>query len=250
MVKNHGLHLPSSRAWLQLLLLILVSTVFLLLASLQPASASGDPRRDNNPRIIYGTRPELANNIVLQIDDNVYEGNIRWLFDILQERGLKATFFPHTRYMLNQDAQLWRDIVAAGNEIGYFTRNHAHGLTVEEFTQDFALYQEELRGILGDPNYTIKYAKPACWAWEDSWFDWLETTNLTGVKTNILGPAPSLDYMSGVFNDTQDGGHIISIISFTEHIEWFEANLDALMNLQAPDGQPYIMTSLSNALND
>ncbi len=228
---------------------LVIACLVLLPSSRTTADDTYDPRYDN-PHLIYGNRPDLVNNIVLTIDDNVYEANIRRVFNLLQDKGLKASFFPHTRYMKNQDPQLWRDIVAAGHDIGYFTRNHAHGLSLDEFKEDFALYQDELRVILGDPNFSVRYAKPACWAWESPWFAWLEQSGLIGVKTNILGPAPSLDYMSGVFNNVEEGGHIISIISFTEHIDWLEANIDELMTLTRPDGQPYVITSISNALND
>lgn len=204
---------------------------------------------DNNPLVIYGNNLALANNIVLMIDDNVYEYNIRHIFEILQERGIRAVFFPHTRYMLNQDPQLWRDIVAAGHEIGYFTRNHEHDFTAEEFAADYALYMEELRGILGDPNYTIRYAKPACWDWEDSWFEWLETTNIMAVRANILGPA-ELTYIDSVFTNVDGGGHLMSVLSFTDHMDWLEANIDALMQLRTPDGQPYRWVNLTEALND
>src|SRR5690349_10785111 len=69
-----------------------------------------------HPNIIYGNDPALANNIVMMVDDNVYEANIRYWFELFEANGIKATFFPHTAYMLNQDPQLWRDIVAAGHE--------------------------------------------------------------------------------------------------------------------------------------
>lgn len=233
---------------LKALRIIPLAFVALLVIVISQASAR-DYTWENNPLVIYGNNPALANNIVLMIDDNVYEYNIRHIFEMLQERGIHAVFFPHTRYMLNQDPQLWRDIVAAGHEIGYFTRNHEHDFTAEEFAADYALYMEELRGILNDPNYTIRYAKPACWDWEDSWFEWLESTDLRAVRANILGPA-EIEYFNGVFTDTSGGGHLMSVLSFTEHMDWLEANLDALMQLTTPDGQPYRWVNLTEALND
>lgn len=203
-----------------------------------------------HPQVLYGNDPALANNIVLQIDDNVYEGNIRWVFETLRDQGIVATYFPHTRYMLHQDPELWRELVAAGNEIGYNTRNHEAGFTAEGFAEDFRLFQEEVREVLGDPNYQIRYAKPPCWQWEENWFTWLESTDLIGVHTNIIGPAPSIPYVQGVLSDTIDGGHIMSIISFADQIEWLETNLIALQTLRDPNGQPYVITSVSGALGD
>jgi hypothetical protein len=209
---------------------------------------------NRHPNIIYGNDPALANNIVMMVDDSVYEANIRYWFNLFEENGIKATFFPHTVYMLKQDAQLWRDIVAAGHEIGYFTRRHEHGLTKEGFMADFLQFRDELRLILDDPNYFIAYAKPACWYWEHPWFDWLEEAHelygIQGVRVNILGPTPSIDFMQGVFNDTVDGGTIMSLIAFPDQMEWLDENLQSIMELTRPDGQPYVITSLSNALND
>lgn len=224
-------------------------------AGVMPAVAQEDYDNVNrHPDIIYGNHPALANNIVMMVDDNVYEGNIRYWFNLFEEKGIKATFFPHTGYMVNQDPQLWRDIVAAGHEIGYFTRFHEHGLTAEEFMEDFLMFREELRTILNDPNYFIRYAKPACWYWEHPWFDWLEQAHdlygIQGVRVNILGPTPSMDYMQGVFNNTESGGTIFSLLPFPEHIVWLDDNIDDILALTAPNGEPYVITSLTNALND
>jgi peptidoglycan/xylan/chitin deacetylase (PgdA/CDA1 family) len=223
----------------------------------QESDAEGHEDYDNHnrhPNIIYGNDPALANNIVMMVDDSVYEANIRYWFNLFEENSIKATFFPHTVYMLKQDAQLWRDIVAAGHEIGYFTRRHEHGLTKERFMADFLQFRDELRVILDDPNYTIRYAKPACWYWEHPWFDWLEEAHelygIQGVRVNILGPTPSIDFMQGVFNDTTDGGTIMSLIAFPDQMEWLDENLQSIMDLTTPDGQPYVITSLTNALND
>lgn len=227
---------------------IIAASLYLMPSGNASADDTYDPRYDS-PNVIYGNRADLSNNIVLTIDDNVYEANIRRILDLLQKKGLKASFFPHTRYMNHQDPQLWKDIVAAGNDIGYFTRNHEGGLSTDELKEDFTLYQEEVRTILGDPNFTIQYTKPVCWGWESPWFDWLNQSGLKGIKTNVIGPA-GLDYLYGVFNNTEKGGHIISIVSFTEQIDWLEANIDNLMTMTQPNGEPYIVTSISNALND
>ena len=233
--------------------ILIVCCVFLSIPNAILAQAEFD-NQNRHPYIIYGNHPALANNIVLMVDDNVYEGNIRYWFNLFEENGIKATFFPHTSYMLNQDYQLWRDIVAAGHEIGYFTRNHDHGLTADEFMLDFLQFRDELRMILDDPTYEIKYAKPACWYWEHPWFEWLEEAHqlygIQGVRVNILGPTPSMNYMRGVFNDKIDGGTIVSLIPFPDQMEWLDENLSLIMNLKNSDGKPYIITSLSNALHD
>ncbi|GEM_PF-3564227 len=233
-----------------------ISILFVILLLTAPATLAQE-RYDNqnrHPYIIYGNDPALQDNIVMMVDDNVYEANIRYWFNLFEANDIKATFFPHTVYMLEQDAQLWRDIVAAGHEIGYFTRRHEHGFTREEFMADFLLFREELRMILDDPTYEIRYAKPACWYWEHPWFEWLEDAHelygVMGVRVNILGPSPSLNYMQGVFNDQIDGGTIMSLIPFPDQMEWLAANLAGIMDLRTPSGEPYSITSLSIALAD
>ena len=229
----------------------------ILLLLMLPITALAQERYDNlnrHPDIIYGNDPALNNNIVMMVDDNVYEGNIRYWFNLFEEKGIKATFFPHTAYMLKQDFQLWRDIVSAGHEIGYFTRRHEHGLTKDGFMADFLQFRDELRMILDDPNYVIRYAKPACWYWEHPWFDWLEEAHdlygIQGVRVNILGPTESIQYMQGVFDDKHSGGNIISLLPFPDHMAWLDDNIFAIQALTAPNGQPFVITSLTRALND
>src|SRR5689334_4365723 len=108
-------------------------------ASAQDATPEADT--PELPRMTYGNEPELANNILFTIDDCADEALTREMFDLLVEKGITATFFPNTIYMIQQDPQLWRDIVAAGFEIGYHTRQHIDSMSETELDDDFALFQ-------------------------------------------------------------------------------------------------------------
>src|SRR5690349_12900297 len=99
--------------WRIVVLLSLLCTPMIL------SQAAGD-----DPFVLYGNEEAFVNNIVLTVDDCSMEYNVRSIFDTLRNRGLTATFFCNTANMREQDPQLWRDIVAAGNEIAYHTRFH------------------------------------------------------------------------------------------------------------------------------
>ena len=203
---------------------------------------------DDQSLIISGQEAALRDNIVLTIDDCVDEANVRAIFSLLKDRGLRATFFPNTHNMLKHDPQLWRDIVAAGNEIGYHTRYHRAGLSVKKLAEDFATFQDEVRQILGDPTYTIRYVRPPDGLWNADWLTWASANGLYTVKWNIVPPV-EISYLQAVLADEQGGG-ILLLHPVDNNIRWLEKNLDTLMQLQNSNGSPYKITMLSNAVND
>jgi peptidoglycan/xylan/chitin deacetylase (PgdA/CDA1 family) len=203
------------------------------------------------PRTIYGNEPELANDILFTIDDCIDEQLTREMFDLLVENGITATFFPNTIYMLEQDPQLWQDIVAAGFELGYHTRQHIDSMSEEELTDDFTLFQQEVREMLNDPDYTITLVRPPYGIWDESWMAWTESNDLHTVRWNIAPRARlTVEYAAAIFNNMDEGGRIVLLHPRQTDMWWLEAHLNELLALTDENGQPFHFTTVSEAFNN
>jgi peptidoglycan/xylan/chitin deacetylase (PgdA/CDA1 family) len=207
-------------------------------------------RAASNLNVLQGNEDALKNNIIITIDDCSIEQNVRTIFNMLHKRGLTATFFPAMKWIKNQDKQLWRDIAAAGFDIGYHTRQHKLVMSRAELDQDFPLFQQELRDILGDPNYTIQYVRPPGGNWNKTWMDWASANNLITVKWDATLPAILLRGFEDILANHKRGGTILLLHTGQAEIKWLEKNLDTLTRLKDSDGQPYKIESLSAALAD
>lgn len=219
----------------------------LLLCFALPFTAADE---STSPYILTGSEPQLANNLIITIDDCSIEFNVRWAFNLLKNRGLKAVFFPNTLYINKQDPQLWRDIVAAGFEIGYHTRLHMRGLTPKQLTEDFTLYQQELRTILDNPTYQIRYIRPPGGVWNKDWLAWGAANHLITVKWNVVAPNITMPYVYGVIHNRVKGGSILLMHTGKADLNWLQKNISTLMRMKDGDGKPYIITTLTAALDD
>jgi peptidoglycan/xylan/chitin deacetylase (PgdA/CDA1 family) len=199
---------------------------------------------------LYGNEPSLANNILLTIDDASIEANVRTMFHLLREQSLTATFFPNMRYLTQQDPQLWQEIAAAGFEIGYHTRNHNSHLTPEELTADFNLFQDELRVVLNNPTYTIRYVRPPNGVWDANWTTWANANNLFTVRWNVTSATDDMNYIEAVLSNHRSGGSIILLHTDSHDVLWLQHNLSRLMALRDDQQRPYQITTLSRALSD
>lgn len=214
-----------------------------------PASTSPEAATAT-PFILEGNEPELANNIAITIDDCSIEENVRWALNILRNRGLTATFFPNTLNIVKQDPQLWRDIVAAGMEIGYHTRFHMSWLTPEELDTDFTLFTQEVRDILGDPDYSIRYIRPPRGAWDENWLSWGESRGLITVRWNVVIPDNTLEAVIIAARNRRIGGSILLMHTGRTDLQWLQDNIDAMIWYTNNDGERFKPSSITDALND
>lgn len=99
------------------------------------------------PDDIRGNESFWGKDVLITIDDCNNLEETRKMFNSLQSRGLKATFFPNSNYLPldnNEVVSLWREMYQAGFEIGYHTRSHE----VTDFTsQELASDLESLKFI-------------------------------------------------------------------------------------------------------
>jgi peptidoglycan/xylan/chitin deacetylase (PgdA/CDA1 family) len=202
------------------------------------------------PAVITGSEPELADNILLTIDDCSSEEKTRAIFEFLLERNLRATFFPVSSMIVGHDPGLWQDIVEAGFEIGYHTRFHQGELTVPELDADFEGFTEDIRILLDDPDYTIQYVRPPWGLWNDDWLTWAQNNQLHTVRWNIVPRFDlTMEYFAAVLKH-EDGGGIVLIHPRPTDIWWLEENMDAILELQNPDGEPFNIVTITEAFND
>jgi peptidoglycan/xylan/chitin deacetylase (PgdA/CDA1 family) len=199
---------------------------------------------------LLGNEDVLANDILITIDDCSIESNVRWAFELLKRRGVKATFFPNTKWMKKQDPKLWQAIVAAGFEIGYHTRLHTPGMTPDQLNADFDRFQQEVRQILNDPNYTIHFVRPPGGLWNADWRNWAALRNLMTVKWNFVAPTITLPYVQGVIYNHQRGGTILLMHTGLADVRWLSKNIDGLMRLRDAQGHRFHLTTLSDAFDD
>ncbi|MEM6282390.1 MAG: polysaccharide deacetylase family protein [Chloroflexota bacterium] len=181
-------------------------------------------------------------------DDCIHEANIRQMHDLIRERGYTATFFPVSRFMHYHDPQLWRDIVNSGSEIGYHTTQHTPSMSVDELNADYHAFVEDVRHVLGDPGYTVRYVRPPEGAWDANWEQWAASRSLVTVRWNIVPPVDSV-YIDGILRH-DNGGGIVLLHTTLEDIAWLERIFPELEALRDSAGRPYTITSLSRAFND
>ena len=199
---------------------------------------------------LYGNEAQFANNILLTIDDTSIESNTRTMFELLQAQGMTATFFPNLRHVKRQDPQLWQDIVAAGFDIGYHTVNHSSYMTPDELRADFQLFQDGIRLILNQPNYTISYVRPPNGTWNTDWMTWANANHLYTVHWNVTSMTDDVDYIDAVLQNRVQGGSIILLHTGYNDVQWLQNNLTTLSNLQFAPQNTYQITSLSRAFTD
>jgi peptidoglycan/xylan/chitin deacetylase (PgdA/CDA1 family) len=200
--------------------------------------------------ILYGNEEAFLNNIVLTVDDCSMEYNVRWIFDILRNRGLTATFFCNTANMLEQDPQLWRDIVAAGNELAYHTRFHMSYLSPQQLDDDFTVFVQEVRTILNDPNYTIHYIRPPRGVWNEDWLSWGAAHNLWTVRWNFTLPETQPEMAYNIILHRQRGGSILLTHAGRDDTQWLNDNVDRMMGWHNANGDLLLLRSISQALSD
>jgi len=100
--------------------------------------------------IFHGTRARPV--IALTFDDAWSVSNTQRIFDILQRRKVKATFFPYARAVLGAKS-LWRKIAAAGYPIGNHTYNHARltRLSPSAIRGELTKARETIERVTGRP---------------------------------------------------------------------------------------------------
>lgn len=201
-------------------------------------------------KALAGNEDALRNNILLTIDDCYDEVLTRTTFEMLAARGITATFFPIGSVVKGHDPQLWRDIRAAGFEIGYHTMHHQEGMTVAQLNADFADFTQTLRDVLDDQSFSVRYVRPPFGIWDKNWMTWARENDLITVKWNLV-TRRGLDmaYFQAVLRHA-DGGGIILIHPRPTDVSWLERYLDSVQALTTANGTPYRIVTLSEALTD
>lgn len=185
------------------------------------------------PEVIYGNEAELRGKVLITIDDCASEELTRRMFETLNSRGLRATFFPNTTYMVGQDPQLWRDIVAAGFEIGYHTQNHDGNMSVSQLEADFVGFETSVRQVLGDENYQVTVVRPPYGSWDENWNAWVGNNGLHTVRWGMVPSNDAgMDYFRAVIDRGVPGtGPIVLLHPREFDAAWLDENIGSMMDL-------------------
>jgi len=137
---------PTSRSAARLRVAVAVTLVGLAILTVVPPPADAD----TSYLIFHGTRARPV--IALTFDDAWSFSNTQRIFDILQRRKVKATFFPYGRAVLGAQP-LWRKIAAAGYPIGNHTYNHARltRLSPSAIRGELTKARETIERVTGRP---------------------------------------------------------------------------------------------------
>jgi peptidoglycan-N-acetylglucosamine deacetylase len=122
----------------------LLGLTALMLVAPPPADAG-------TPSLVrHGSRSQPV--VALTFDDAWSFSNTQRIFDILQRRKVKATFFPYARAVMGAKP-LWRRIAAAGYPIANHTYNHANltRLSPARIRWELTTARETIEKITGVP---------------------------------------------------------------------------------------------------
>lgn len=226
-------------------------TFFAIGMVLPPRKIYPFPQREENgreqqginwPEDLRGNEDFLRGNIFITIDDCQFTPHLRSMFETLKENHATATFFPNTVYQRTDEVyMLWKDIYAAGNDIGYHTTNHDFGSgsstsnwSIEQLKEDFDRFTQTMREILKNPSYTPRFVRPPFGAWNQKWMTFVRERGLTNVRWNFVPNAKnnSLKYFDVVMKHPQ-GGRIILLHTRQWDVEWLQRNIVDLQTLAA-----------------
>jgi peptidoglycan/xylan/chitin deacetylase (PgdA/CDA1 family) len=230
--------------WLILLSVLVVP----LVASAQ--ADDDDATEDTIPAVIYGNEDALRNNILFTIDDCFDEELTLEMYNFLNERELQAVFFPLSTEIIDHNADMWQAIVADGFEIGYHTRDHQANKSIEELEEDFVLFKEEVRQVLDDPDYIIRYARPPYGTWDANWLTWADERDLVTVRWNLVTRFDlTMEYFEAVLQH-EDGGGIVLMHPRPTDMNWLKNHIDSVLALRTADDEPYRIVNLTEAFAD
>ncbi len=131
---------------------------------------------------VDGSEDCLEGYLLLTADDcNEYADTLAML-DLLDEMGLKASFYPITSNV-TRFPDLFRRMAASGHEIGYHTSMHSRGDWKPDYlARDRAVFEQTVRDITGITSYRVRTARPPFGLWDfGGWQDWAASSGITTV---------------------------------------------------------------------
>lgn len=186
--------------------------------------------------IIRGQEPELVGKIIITIDDCAVLSDAEAMFETLNARDLKATFFCNTMYLSQQDPTFWRHVLAAGWEFGYHTQQHTmpSETNYQGLVEDYAGYLAFMREYLAAPDLQIRFIRPPFGDWSPDWLQWGADHDLYTTRwNNVPSGETTFEYVRAVISHPQ-GGPIILLHTRPFDRDWLENNIDDLAAMVSP----------------
>lgn len=201
-------------------------------SSVDTSVVSRESENFNWPEDIRGNESFLGNDILITIDDCYDIESTKAMVSLMEEKDVRATFFPNTQYLDSSNDEtkaMWKDIKDKGFDIGYHTVHHTSGMTQAELAEDLSQFEGQMRTLLDDPDYKVKFVRPPEGNWNKDWMDWVHANSLTNVRWNFVPSAKngSVDYFKAVMANP-DGGRIILLHPREFDSKWLTSNIDEL----------------------
>jgi peptidoglycan/xylan/chitin deacetylase (PgdA/CDA1 family) len=180
-------------------------------------------------------RDENTKLIAITIDDGPDGDGTAAYLDVIEEAGIRATFFVMGKYLSSNGDQLVR-MIEDGCEVGNHSYNHDYltKMTTDEITDDIQSTNEEIEEIL--PGYTVKYVRAPYFSYNE---DVYNTVNAPLIDAALQESGTDYDATSSVLMGASDGD-IVLLHSW--NTASMEALRDAIPTLQE---QGFIFVTVS-----
>lgn len=194
------------------------------------------------PDFVDGTEDLLDGSFMVTVDDCHYEEPLTDILDVLDELGVKATFFPNTPN-LTLFPEPFRRMVEAGHEIGYHTTLH-RDWSPAYLKQDRPYFESVVREITGMAEYHLRAVRPPFGWWDQG--GWMDDSRSAGLTTVMWGRSVSEDaYDWSIDAALADyHSHILLAHARPTDAAWFRQNLAYLRDLR----ESYVYRTVTEAL--
>lgn len=154
-----------------------------------------------------GSREEKK--IAITVDDCYDKEILRQIHQLSIDLDFPITWFVIGAQFLDEDKEVWEDIIARGNEIGNHTWKHSRLLSFSEYNArtQILLTQERIDQLLGY-HYPLRIFRPPYGAYKNAEKNFLNLFYEYGVEKVVLWDISDTDPESA-FKDVQNGSILL-----------------------------------------
>ena len=181
---------------------LLISAVCMVLVASTACAALPE-----NFVVRHGSRDEKK--IAITVDDCYDKEILRQIHALSIELDFPITWFVIGAQFLEEDKEVWEDIIARGNEIGNHTWKHSRLLSFSAYNArtQILLAQERVDQVLGY-HYPLRIFRPPYGGYKNEEKNFLNLFYEYGVEKVVLWDVSNTD-PEGAFKDVQNGSILL-----------------------------------------